>query len=305
MSMDIRASEELANSELSRRISVMNEKEKDAEADAGDEGEDPITKVANDEAATKVQAVMRGKQARAATASKTASEPTAAGEPDAPTEAAGGATGKALVDAVAAGDVELVNKLIADGADLEWPSPDVAFGGGTALILAAANGDEACLNALIAAKANVNAQSEPGLTALIDAARVGKVNSIEILLKADGIDRELPNKPGVNPLLACSKYNQPEVAKVLLAAGCDKEFAAPDGTKFAGLRPLSFAAKEGFADVVKVFLEAGCDTTATVDGKTALELAKEQGHEAVVALLDVKVRPGPMSVPRCFPIGVT
>ena len=277
MSMDIRAAEELANSELSKR----------AKEEAGANGaEDTVTKVMNDEAATKVQAIARGNKARAAAggANKAASESTAAAEPEAPTEAADGATGKALVDAVAADDVELVNKLIADGADVEWPSADVAFGGGTALMLAAVNGSEACLNALIAAKANVNAQSNPGLTALIDATRVGKLNTVEILLKADGVDKELHNKHGVNPLLACCKYNQPEAAKVLLAAGCNKEFIAPEGS-FAGLNPLTFAAQEGHVEVVKIFLEAGCDKAATANGKTALEIATEKGHAEVVALL--------------------
>ena len=151
-------------------------------------------------------------------------------------------------------------------------------------MLAAVNGSEACLNALIDAKANVNAQSDPGLTALVDATRVGKLNTIQILLKARGIDKELPNKHGVNPLLACCKYNQPEAAKILLAAGCNKEFVAPQGA-FAGLNPLTFAAQEGNVQVVKILLEAGCDVQATANGKTALQLAQEKGHAEVVALL--------------------
>ena len=164
-------------------------------------------------------------------------------------------------------------------------SPDVAFGGGTALMQAAVTGNATLLSLFINAKANVNAQSNPGITALIDATRVGKLNTVEILLKAEGIDKELANKHGVNPLLACCKYNQPEAAKILLAEGCNKEFAAPEGTTFSGLRPLTFAAQEGHVEVVKILLEAGCNVDATSNGKTALEIATVKGHAVVVDLL--------------------
>jgi ankyrin repeat protein len=49
--------------------------------------------------------------------------------------------------------------------------------------------------------------------------------------------------------------------------------------------PLMWAAKFGKSNVVKSLLNAGADKSLTVDGKTALDLAKENGDQATIKLL--------------------
>lgn len=49
--------------------------------------------------------------------------------------------------------------------------------------------------------------------------------------------------------------------------------------------PLMWAAKFGRASLVNQLLEAGADKSLKVDGKNALDLAKENGNEATIKLL--------------------
>lgn len=48
---------------------------------------------------------------------------------------------------------------------------------------------------------------------------------------------------------------------------------------------LIAAAQEGKLDEVKALIEAGADVNAAKNGKTALDIARENGHVAVVELL--------------------
>ena len=54
----------------------------------------------------------------------------------------------------------------------------------------------------------------------------------------------------------------------------------------SGFTALMYAAYFGNADTVAALLKAGADRAVkATNGKTALEIATERGHEAVVALL--------------------
>ena len=52
------------------------------------------------------------------------------------------------------------------------------------------------------------------------------------------------------------------------------------------LTPLMHAAKSGQLELVKALLKAGATTDMKVNGKTALDLALMNDHQAIVALLD-------------------
>ncbi len=69
--------------------------------------------------------------------------------------------------------------------------------------------------------------------------------------------------------------------KLLLEAGADK-----DAEDDQGLTPLFMAAHYDREAVVKLLLAAGADTAAKAGGKTALDLAREQGRTSVVAAFE-------------------
>lgn len=75
--------------------------------------------------------------------------------------------------------------------------------------------------------------------------------------------------------------------RLLLAKGADVN-AAPD-SEDGGLTPLQVAATNGHAEAVAALLAAGAKRDAKdSDGQTPLDLARENGSEAVVKLLEAK-----------------
>jgi ankyrin repeat protein len=50
--------------------------------------------------------------------------------------------------------------------------------------------------------------------------------------------------------------------------------------------PLMWAAKMGRSNIVAILLNAGADASIQVDGKTALDLARENGNEIAIELLN-------------------
>lgn len=155
---------------------------------------------------------------------------------------------ESLLDAVTAGDVDRVRKLLAAGADCNERNGDVA----TALMLAAHAGNLDLVKTLIDAGADVNATDERGWGPLMKAA-----------YNAD-LDRGFAN-----------------VARALIDAGANVE--APIGY---GIRPLMLAAGYGETAVVETLLYAGADVLARNDGGlTALMMVKEKHYVDVINLL--------------------
>ena len=81
----------------------------------------------------------------------------------------------------------------------------------------------------------------------------------------------------------------PEVVKLLLEEGADKDAATVEGQlTVGGQKALHLAALHGRSEVVKLLLEAGADKDAVdLEGRTALDLAIERRHLEVVRLLEV------------------
>ena len=90
-------------------------------------------------------------------------------------------------------DVELVELLIAAGANLEYKDKE----GTTALILAARKGSATNLRALLTAGAKVDARGKNGTTALHEAVREMELEAIEILLDA-GADPMIEDNAGLD-----------------------------------------------------------------------------------------------------------
>ena len=115
--------------------------------------------------------------------------------------------------------------------------------GKTALMLACERGHEDIVHSLLSAGANVNLQDNNGWTALMRAVRHNRISIINMLLQADAW-LKLPNGPTEILMKAC---------------------------------------KSGDIQRVKLLLKDKVDpNTINKDGKTALMLASERGHEDIV-----------------------
>jgi ankyrin repeat protein len=146
------------------------------------------------------------------------------------------ATVTELSDAVRAGDVRTVQALL--GREPALASSRDADG--TSLVLlACSTGQRRVLDALLAAGADLD---------VFDAAALGHVNQLEILL-------------GLDPTLATE-------------------------TNTAGATALHLAARFGHAGATRRLLDAGADASATdAGGQTAADLAAAGGHTDLEAML--------------------
>ena len=214
------------------------------------------------------------------------------------------ATPAELMDAVAAGDTELVARLVSQD-----PSLAMARGadGVSALLLARYRFDRPTMDALLAADpdldifeaaalgridrlrerlvddpAAVTSVSPDGFTALHLAAFFGKTEVTRILLDAGApVDAYTGNDLANQPLHAAAAGRHIEVCRLLLAAGADI-----DATQHGGYTPLHEAAQHGDVEMVELFLSAGADPTASVqDGGTPADLAEAAGHHDVATRL--------------------
>ena len=153
------------------------------------------------------------------------------------------------------------------------------------LLTAAKKGNTELINLLIAAGADVNKVHGWWIfsdTPLTGAAVNGKAESIKCLLQAPGIDVNKGDKDGNTPLYQAAYHGHTECVKLLIAAGADvnKAYEYSDNT------PLSWAARNGHTECVKLLIAAGADVNkADKEGKTPLYRAAGNGHTECVKLL--------------------
>jgi len=132
----------------------------------------------------------------------------------------------------------------------------------------------------------LNAFSPDGFHPLGFACFFGRRDVFDLLL-ARGADLEAParNAAQVRPIHSAAAHRDPALAldlmRRLLAAG-----ASPNVRQQRGFTPLHEAAQRGHAEMVSLLRDHGADLGAQTDeGQTALDLARAQGHDAVVRLL--------------------
>ena len=154
---------------------------------------------------------------------------------------------------------------------------------GSRLADSARNQDKAGVRALLAQKADVNARSSDGSTALLWAAHWNDVGTAKLLLQA-GADANAANDFRTTPLSeACTNSSSPLV-RLLLKAG-----ANPNTAIATGETPLMTCARTGAADAVRLVVEYGAAVNAKEpkQNQTALMWAAAERHPDVVkALID-------------------
>ena len=232
---------------------------------------------------------------------------------------AGGFT--ALLFAARHGDIESARLLLDAGADLEGPAAD----GNSPLVLAAVSGNARLAEFLLERGADPHAAGA-GYNALHAAVLRADADLLQALLAAGAdpdarLTRSTPvprwtyqyvftlREKGGTPLLLAAKYLEPELMRLLTAAGADPRLTFDDGTTAlmaaVGLRlsrattrrsrliaPELVRAEWAAEDRVLATVEAAVDAgaaevidTANGAGDTALHGAVQRGFLAVADLL--------------------
>lgn len=128
----------------------------------------------------------------------------------------------------------------------------------------------------------LDAYATDGFTALGLASFFGHAEAAALLL-ARGADpnRASDNDMRVAPLHSAAAGSHLAIVRMLLDRGAD-----PQATQEGGFTALHSAAQNGRADIVEQLLAHGARADArTDDGKTPRDLALEEGHDGVAALL--------------------
>ena len=163
-----------------------------------------------------------------------------------------------LLRAAAAGQVELIQDLLARGASVGTRDSI----GRTALMLAAIEGRAEAVKLLLEKGSDIGAANQYGGTALDFAVMNGRAEVVAILVD-HGAGLSVNGRPA---LLAASS---PAVAQALLDHGMDVNIRDSTGTT-----ALMVAAGTGRHDVARYLIERGADVNAvTRKGETALSMA--------------------------------
>ncbi|KAI0537632.1 ankyrin repeat-containing domain protein [Xylaria digitata] len=195
-----------------------------------------------------------------------------------------------LVLAIQSGDLEIIEKLLLSGADVNAAARNGAH---TALQAAAERGCLDVVERLLEANAKVNTyHSSPlGCTALQVAAKAGHFEVVEKLLAEDA---DVISLCGCTALQAASECGHLEIVQRLLAA--PETFVNTNGTfvnthdhGFNGRTALQLASEGGHLEVVRSLLAANANVNApaghTYGSYTALQAASRYGHLEVVNML--------------------
>ena len=152
---------------------------------------------------------------------------------------------------------------------------------GATLHIACKNGHTDAVRLLLDGGAEVDLPAQDGVTPLVIACMNGHVEVTRLLLeKGAAVDQAMED--GRTPLfIACDKGHV-EAARLLVAKGAEVDRAMNDGRT-----PLYAACGNGHVGAARLLLNNGADINQAKNtyGVPVLDIAKRQGHNAVVALL--------------------
>ncbi len=154
----------------------------------------------------------------------------------------------ALLIAAREGEVEIVRTLLKAGADVNGRG-----GAMTPLAAAALRGTVVVARLLIRSGAHVNAVGSNGLTALMNAVKLNRLDVAKVLLEA-GADTDGVDRMGANVLAVAVDENYPDMLALLLNHG-----VKPDMADSNGLTPLYWADYLKRADLAQQLRNAGAD----------------------------------------------
>jgi uncharacterized protein len=184
-------------------------------------------------------------------------------------------TDQALMVVAQIGKVDAVQRLIADGANIEITDQH----GRTVLEVATAFGQTDVVKILLTAGAHVNAGTGNRKTALHIAAASGKTDIVKVLLAA-GARVDVADQDGNEPLhIAVANPSNGQIVKDLLNAGARVDVANHDG-----MQPIHLAARSAGAGTVQTLLASGAKSDAVdLHGLRPLHLVAQGGAQKINA----------------------
>lgn len=202
--------------------------------------------------------------------------------------------GTALFVASAQGDLQIVEDLIKNGANVNQAlkndpkAEKPIYQGATPLTIAVQNGHTEVAKLLITNGADVNhIINKTGATPLILAAQTGRIELAEFLI-ANGANINYVSRDGNNPIIRAAANGHLEMVKLLIANGADINYVSPIDEN-----PITLAAKNGHLEIVKYMAEQfGENLYLPIErrGKTlfdmSLQLATAGGHTEIVKYLE-------------------
>ena len=151
----------------------------------------------------------------------------------------------------------------------------------TSLSFAAERGHEAIVRLLLNREVDVDSRDNMGRTPLSYAAEGGHEAIVRLLLNRE-VDVDSRDIWGRTPLLRAAVFGHEAIVRLLSSRNdvkvdsCDNE----------GRTPLSYAAEGGYEAIVKILLSLEVDLNSRDDsGRTPLSYAAKEGHKAIVELL--------------------
>ncbi|MGA8258836.1 MAG: ankyrin repeat domain-containing protein [Arenicellales bacterium] len=183
----------------------------------------------------------------------------------------------ALMVAAKNDDKDRVEKLIALGADVNHANHN----GGTPIMYAALSGDPGMISLLLRHGAAVNAAAKNGWTALMIASVKGYVDVARVLLD-HGADAGRADMFSWTPLMRAVYEDRPHIVQLLLA----RDTAGVNTPGEKGMTALHLAVLKRDPEVVKLLLAAGADPGIKDDsGRTAADFARQNKDLAMEKLI--------------------
>ena len=181
----------------------------------------------------------------------------------------------ALHYAVKISHLRLTRLLLDKGANLAAEDKH----GWSVLHYAVRYGDLTITQFLIEAGASLRAREKRGWTVLHLAARNGQAEKARLLLE-NGADVHEVQTSGWNSLHLAVRYGQPDTISTLLEYGINID------AENQGWTALQLAALNGHMDIVSILLnKAAKSSILNRDRKTALDIAREEGHDKIAAII--------------------
>lgn len=126
-----------------------------------------------------------------------------------------------------------------------------SIGEASELHIAAKTGDIDSINRLLADGAEPNSRDERGITPLCWAAAVGQQDAVRLLIKK-GADKDGRNEDGVTPLIAAAFFGRAESARELLDSGADASAQNQDGAKALDVLQASWNETQQLANTLQI-----------------------------------------------------
>ena len=204
-------------------------------------------------------------------------------------------------DAIRKGNIELAQKLIANGADINRQDEK----GYKPLHIAASKGHEELVKYLISKDVDIDGRAESDDTTPLHQAAGGGHKSVCEILTQNGADINSICKFG-SPLDVSIHFNQDETAELLKRLGAKHKnlyFAVRSNDEKSVMEllsngedvdsrnnplentPLIYASFKGYYNIVKLLIINGADVSMMVNKKTALLAAASKGHLEIVDIL--------------------